>query len=250
MAKAVFRFYEELNDFLPPDRRKTDFTYEFNGSPGIKDAVEALGVPHTEADLILVNGDPVDFSYRLEEGDRVSVYPVFESFDISGTSLNRPRPLREPRFILDVHLGTLARKLRLLGFDTLYRTDYDDEEIADAASREGRIVLTRDTGLLKRKAVSRGYWLRNTDPDLQIEEIVRRFQLENLIRPFERCPTCNGSIREVPKEEIAHLLEPKTRKYYTRFFRCTECGQIYWRGSHYSRILEQIDRLKNRDKGA
>jgi hypothetical protein len=249
MAEAVFRFYEELNDFLPPERKKTDFTYRFSGSPGIKDAVEALGVPHTEVDLILVDGEPVDFSYRLEEGDRVSVYPVFESFDISETTRNRSRPLREPRFILDVHLGALARKLRLLGFDTLYRTDYDDARIADIASREERIVLTRDTGLLKRKAVSRGYWLRETDPELQIEEIVRRFQLENLIRPFDRCPNCNGPIREVPKEEVEHLLEPKTRRYYDRFFRCSGCGQIYWRGSHYSRILEKIDRLKKRDTG-
>ena len=249
MPTAVFRFYEELNDFLSPERKKTDFTYEFKGSPGIKDAIEAIGVPHTEIDLILVDGDPVDFFYRLEDGDRVSVYPVFESFDISGLTRNRPRPLREPRFILDVHLGSLARKLRLLGFDSLYRTDYSDDEIAGISSREGRIVLTRDRGLLKRKAVSRGYWLRNTDPDLQVEEIVRRFQLEDLIRPFDRCPNCNGPIGEVPKDEVAHLLEPKTRRYYTRFFRCSGCGQIYWRGSHYSRILEKIDRIKNRDKG-
>src|SRR3989338_9144205 len=116
MSRAHFRFYEELNDFLPPERRKTTFTREFRNRASVKDMIEALGVPHTEVDLILVNGASVDFSYLVQDGDRISVYPMFESFDIRPLVHLRPRPLREPKFVLDTHLGKLAVYLRLLGF--------------------------------------------------------------------------------------------------------------------------------------
>src|SRR5262249_31383318 len=156
MNRACFRFYAELNDFLPPGRRGVTFTYSFEGSPSIKDLIEALGVPHTEVDLILVNGESVDFAYRVREGDRISVYPVFESLDITPLLRVRPRPLRETRFVLDTHLGRLAAYLRLLGFDTLYRNDAGDDELARISSGEGRILLTRDRGLLKRSQVTHG----------------------------------------------------------------------------------------------
>ena len=120
MNRAHFRFYEELNEFLPHHKRKTEFVYHFHGAPSVKDAVEAIGVPHVEVDIILVNGISVSFSRKLSDGDRISVYPVFESFDVSAVTHLRARPLREPRFILDVHLGRLAKYLRLCGFDTLF----------------------------------------------------------------------------------------------------------------------------------
>lgn len=156
MKSAHFRFYEELNDFLPASRQKTEFVWHFRGKPSIKDAIESLGVPHTEVDLILINGRSVSFEHHLFDGDRISVYPVFESLDISPVSrLGRP-PLRDPAFICDVHLGRLARLLRMLGFDTLYSTSYSDPQIVHIAGTQRRIILTRDRGVLKRKAVCRG----------------------------------------------------------------------------------------------
>jgi len=190
---AFFRFYEELNDFLPRNKRKISFEQHFEGNPGIKDVIEALGVPHAEVDMILVNGQSVDFEYQLQDGDRVAVYPVFEALDISAVSKVRQAPLREPKFILDVHLGKLAKRLRLLGFDTLYRNDLEDNEVVEISLKEKRIILTRDIGLLKNKKVTHGYWLRSQQPKRQLREIVSRFDLKNLIRPFTRCLECNGS---------------------------------------------------------
>ncbi len=157
MPAAVFRFYAELNDFLPRIRRFKDAPYRFENSQTIKDAIEAQGVPHTEVELILVNGELRDFGYHLHPSDRVSVYPVFESLDVSELLRVRPEPLREVRFVLDAHLGRLAVYLRLLGFDTMYRNDIGDEELARISRDEGRILLTRDRGLLKRSAVMHGY---------------------------------------------------------------------------------------------
>ena len=161
MPRATLRFYAELNDFLPPKDRHQPVQRSFRGRPSIKDLIEAAGVPHTEIDLLLVNGESVDFAYPVGDGDRISVYPVFESVDIKSATKVRPEPLRELRFVLDVHLGRLAAYLRLAGFDTVYRNDLDDAELARIAS-SGRVLLTRDQGLLKRRAVHRGYWLRAT----------------------------------------------------------------------------------------
>ncbi len=240
MNEARFRFYEELNDFLPARRRKRDFTYAFTGAPAIKDAIEALGIPHVEVDLILVDGRSVDFTHTLQDGERIAVYPVFESLDISPVTRLRERPLRNPRFICDVHLGKLARRLRLLGFDTLYRDDYDDPEIARLAAEQKRCVLTRDTGLLKRNEVERGYWLRSTEIQAQLAEVVTRLDLSAAIIPFTRCTACNGKVEPVEKADIEHRLEPQTRQHYDDFKRCQDCTRIYWKGSHYARLLRDI----------
>ncbi|MEJ2722847.1 MAG: Mut7-C RNAse domain-containing protein, partial [bacterium] len=151
---ARFRFYEELNDFLPADRKKVGFTYRFSGTPAVKDAIEAIGVPHTEIELIIANGTSVGLDYRLRDGDFVAVYPVFEGIDVTPIVRLREGPLRRVAFILDVHLGKLARRLRMLGFDTLYRNDYRDSDIVRLAALENRIVLTRDTGILKTGSVT------------------------------------------------------------------------------------------------
>lgn len=240
---AVFRFYQELNDFLPKHRKKKAFFFEFSGEPSIKDSIESLGVPHTEVDLILVGSESVPFSYQLKDGDRVSVYPVFESFDISGTSCLRPFPLREPRFVLDVHLGKLARFLRMLGFDALYRNDYDDPEIAEMSADEGRIVLTRDRGLLKRKIITRGYCVRSPYPKEQVAEVLKRFQLRGMVSLFHRCITCNSAIFPVEKAEVCEKLPLRTRKYYDCFYRCAGCGKIYWQGSHFIKMRDFIENL-------
>ncbi len=239
--KAHLRFYEELNDFLPSDKRKRSFAYLFYGSPSVKDVIEALGIPHVEVDLILVNGESVDFAYRLSSGDKVSVYPVFESLDISSQIRLREKPIRITRFVLDVHLGKVAKNLRMLGFDTIYENNLDDAEIIDIAEREERIILTRDRELLKHGRVSRGYWVRSKKPDRQMMEILKRFDLKSQIKPFHRCMSCNGEIKDVDKKEIEEQLEPKTRQYYDEFFICSNCRKIYWKGSHFDKMEQKIE---------
>ena len=241
MAKiAHFRFYEELNDFLPAVSRKKSYPYRFSGSPSVKDAIEAIGIPHTEVDLILVNGDSVGFNYQLSENDRISVYPVFESLNISGIGKLRDKPLRNPAFILDVHLGKLAKYLRMTGFDTLYEKNYVDSEIVEISHKERRIILTRDIGILKHKTIRHGYWVRSQNPKEQFREVIKRFDLYDIIRPFHRCINCNGLISKIQKDQIVNQLEPNTRNYYHEFYRCGSCKKIYWKGSHYERMQKFI----------
>ncbi len=234
--QAILRFYGPLNDFLPPDQRHRDWPYPFQGRPTVKHALEALGVPHPEVELALVNGESVPFDYVLCDGDRASIYPPFTGLDIGELSGVRPPPLTEARFILDNHLGKLAAYLRMLGFDSLYRNDYDDEALAQLASEERRILLTRDRGLLMRSLVTHGYWLRSKDPRLQLREIVARFDLAGRARPFRHCLRCNGLLQPVSKDQVNDRLEPKTRLYYDDFFQCPDCRQVYWRGSHFERM--------------
>ena len=231
-ASAEFRFYEELNDFLPPGRRRVDFAYSVAGTRSVKDAIEAIGVPHTEVDLILVDGESVGFERVLCGGERVAVYPVFERLDIAPLQHLRPRPLRDPRFVLDVHLGKLARHLRLAGFDCLYRNDYRDSELVTAALAEQRIILTRDKGLLKQRLVTHGYFVRETESEEQLREVVRALQLQSDVRSFTRCRECNAELREVPKAEVLARLPQKVRAAYERFQLCPGCGRIYWKGDH------------------
>jgi uncharacterized protein with PIN domain len=243
---AHFRFYEELNDFLPPEKKKVSFSYSFNGNPSVKDSIEAIGIPHPEVDLVLVNGESVAFNYQVQNGDRVSVYPVFESIDISPVIHLRPEPLRDTKFILDVHLGKLAKLLRMLGFDSLYSNEYEDAEIVAVAVREHRIILTCDRGLLKHGAVTHGYCVRSRDTNEQLQEIINRFDLSGQIKPFYRCSACNGLVKTADKETIRNKLEPKTAEYYDRFFMCSACGKIYWEGSHFNTLSKKIETiLKN-----
>jgi uncharacterized protein with PIN domain len=243
MKHAQFRFYAELNDFLPRERRFSDFGHAFDGHPSIKDTIEALGVPHTEVDLILANGESVDFSYQLQDDDRISIYPVFENFDITPIQRLRPRPLRVVRFVLDTHLGRLAAYLRLLGFDTLYRNDADDPELARISRDEQRVLLTRDRGLLKRSIVTHGYYIRETDPQKQVVEVVLHFDLFRVIEPFRRCLRCNGVLEEVSKDEISSQLPPLASQSFDEFRRCQGCGKVFWKGSHYERMAQLIEHV-------
>jgi hypothetical protein len=248
MRKQVdVRFYAELNGFLAPWRRGGATSYAFEVSGSVKDMIETLGVPHTEVDLILVNGAPEDFTYRLRNGDRISVYPVFESIDISALVRCRPQPLRELRFVADTHLGRLVRYLRMLGFDTKYRDDTQDAELATLSSKEGRILLTRDRGLLKRNVVTRGYCVRATDSREQLNEVLQRFDLSGAIVPFSRCVHCNSLLRPTRKDLIRDRLPPKTEQYYEDFHVCPGCERIYWKGSHYRRMLRFMEGLLARE---
>lgn len=237
------RMYEELNDFLPVHRRKQEFQVEFPERRSVKDLIESTGVPHVEVDMILVNGEPVDFDYILRHNDRISVYPVFERFDVSGMTPRWQGPLRDPRFVCDVHLRPLARYLRLLGFDTDYSPERDDPELADVSHRERRVLLTRDRGLLMRRIVDRGLYVRNRDPDKQLREIMERLQFRNCIDPFSRCMECNGIIERMETEKALERVPPGVASWCREFFRCRECGKIYWKGSHYEKLLERVKSL-------
>ena len=241
---AEFRFYEELNDFLPPEKRKRSFKHRFRGTPSVKDTIEAIGIPHTEVDLVLVNGQSVGFDHILRGGERVAVYPVFERLDVSPVTRLRPTPLRESRFVVDVHLGTLARYLRLLGFDTVWRNDLQDPEIIHCASRERRIILTRDLGILKDGRVTHGYWLRSIDPQAQVEEVVRVFDLGSQLAPYSRCMECNGTVRSISRREAAPRVPLQVFLVYRDFSRCESCGRVYWAGSHQRRLGAVIERAQ------
>lgn len=241
MKRADVRFYAELNDFLPPENRARTITYSFEVSGSVKDMIESLGMPHTEVDLILVNGHAMDFTYRVREGDRISVYPEFRSIDISPHAHLRPQPPPEIRFVADTHLGRLAAYLRMLGFDTSYRNDYADEELARLSADEDRILLTRDRGLLMRTVVTRGCYLRATESARQLAELLHRLNLARASTPFRRCMHCNAVLRPIPKETISDRLLPQTRQHFHEFYNCPQCGRIYWKGSHYRHMRRLIE---------
>jgi uncharacterized protein with PIN domain len=244
MATATIRFYEELNDFLPARKQKQDLTVVFTRGNSVKDMIESLGVPHTEIDLILVNHAPVDFSYKVRDQDMISVYPIFETFDISTLNRLRPEPLRRVRFILDTHLGKLARYLRMLGFDTLYDNRINDIDLAKIAGSGGqRIVLTRDVGLLKHKRINHGYFVRATQPRKQLVELLDRFDLRRQVTPFKRCVHCNGLLEPVQKPAVRGQVPEGIYRKFQVFVRCSCCGQIYWQGSHYERMHNYIRML-------
>jgi uncharacterized protein with PIN domain len=239
------RAYAELNEFLAAESRGVTVRRPFRGHQTVKDVLEAMGIPHTEVDLILVNGSPQGFSYRPSVGDRIAAYPMFEALDIGSTARLRPMALRDSRFVVDVNLGRLARLLRVLGFDVWWSSDADDATLAEVSLDEQRILLTRDRGLLKRRAVTHGLFVHSQDPEEQTLEVIRRLDLRQRLAPLTRCLHCNGKLAEVSKDEVIDQLEPLTRQYYEEFSRCAECGRIYWAGSHHARLLGLVDRLRN-----
>lgn len=240
MPSLRIRLYAELNDFLPRACRSRTLLREVAPRTPLKDVLEGLGVPHTEIDLVLVDGVSVDLGHVPGDGALVSVYPVFESFDIASLSRIRPEPLRRLAFVLDVHLGRLAAYLRMAGFDALYWTSASDATLADVASREGRVLLTRDQGLLKRRVVTHGYWLRATHPPTQFVEVVRRFDLLRLAAPFTRCLRCNAVLRAAPPEVVARLAPPRIRAQHDEFSYCAACRRVYWKGSHHARMVRLL----------
>jgi uncharacterized protein with PIN domain len=241
--QATFRFYAELTDFLARDINAGTMTVGFDVPGNVKDMIESCGVPHTEVDLILINGQSVDFAHRVTDGDRISVYPLFESVDVTPLLMVRPPPPPRIRFVADNHLSRLARFLRLLGIDTTYGPDWTDGELVRISRTEERILLTRDVGLLKHGSLTHGYFVRATEPYEQVTEVGRRFQLARHLEPFTRCMNCNGALRPVEKEEVAHRIPPQTRSRVEDFRRCMSCDQIYWEGSHHrslTRIIESV----------
>ncbi|MCL4869855.1 MAG: twitching motility protein PilT [Anaerolineae bacterium] len=243
--KAILRFYANLNDFLPPDKRQQPLVMSLNEPVAVKHLIEAAGVPHPEVELIVQNGRSVEFASLVEDGDRVAVYPLFSLLDLDEMPRLRPRLPDPITFVLDGHLGQLAAYLRMLGFDCLYRNNYDDPELAQISHDENRVLLTRDRRLLMRKQVIHGYCLRDTDPRQQLLELLARFALRPHIRPWQRCIRCNGDLAAIAKEAIIDRLEPKTQLYYDEFQICQSCQQIYWQGSHFRRMQPFIEEIVN-----
>jgi uncharacterized protein with PIN domain len=239
------RAYAELNNFLAPESRGVTVRRPFRSHQTVKDVLEAMGIPHTEVDLILVNGSPQGFSYRPSVGDRIAAYPVFEALDIGSTARLRPVPLRDTRFVVDVNLGRLARLLRVLGFDVWWSSDADDATLTEVSLDEQRILLTRDRGLLKRRAITHGLFVHSQHPEEQTLEVIKRLDLRQRLAPLTRCLHCNGKLAAVSKDEVIDRLEPLTRQYYEEFSRCAECGRVYWAGSHHARLLSLVERLRD-----
>ena len=243
IVTATFRFYEELNDFLAPAHRRQAFEVPCARGATVKHMIEALGVPHTEVELELVNGESVSFDRLLCNGDRVAVYPRFEALDISPLLRLREHPLRVTRFVADAHLGGLARLLRLTGFDTLYDNHFEDREIEAVARRDGRIVLTRDRELLKHRGITHGCYVHALEPARQLAELFERLDLARSARPFSLCLQCNSPLREIAKAQVEARLPPAVRARHQRFSTCDSCGRIFWEGSHWRRMRAQVDAL-------
>ena len=241
MVIATFRFYEELNDFLAPERRRCEFSAPCARAATTKHMIEALGVPHTEVELILVNGESAGFDRLLRDGDRVAVYPKFEALDITPLLRVREWPLRVTHFVADAHLGGLARLLRMAGFDTLYRNDYGDSEIAAISIREARIVLTRDRELLKQRGITHGCYVHALKPAQQFREIVNRLDLARSMRPFRLCISCNAPLRAVDKVVVFDRLPPSVQANYENFTTCDLCGGVFWQGSHWKRMQALLE---------
>ena len=243
MATAEFRFHADLNFFLSPKNKHTSFSHHFKDRPSIKDTIESLGVPHPEVYFIVVNGKAVDFSYIVKDGDRIEVYPISVTPEVTPTLCIGPPPLSVPRFVLDVHLGKLASSLRMLGFDTLYRNDYEDRELAQISAQESRILLTRDRVLLMRSIVTYGYYIRSKSHDRQLMEVLRRFHLLGSFKPFQRCIRCNGLLTPVDKASILDQLPELVKQQVDEFSRCENCDKVYWRGTHVERMQQLIDKV-------
>lgn len=238
---VTLHFFAELNDFLKNDQRDKEFHHELDKPRSVKDLIESFGIPHTEINIIIANERSIDFNYPVEAEDNIQVYPAFQQPDVSPVTRLQTTP--EPRFILDVHLGKLAAYMRMMGFDTLYRNDYDDPELANISANENRILLTCDRRLLMRKEIDYGYFVRSRIPKQQFMEVMERFLLKDEYQPFSRCIDCNGLIQPVDKEEVTSQLQPKTRQYYNDFYQCQSCNKIYWEGNHVFQMQTVIKEL-------
>ena len=240
---ATFRFYEELNDFLARERRGREFDCRCARAATAKHMIEALGVPHTEVELVLVNGESARFEHPLRDGDRVAVYPKFEALDVTPLLRVREKPLRETRFVADAHLGGLAHLLRMTGFDTLYDNHFHDDEIERLADTQGRIVLTRDRDLLKRRSITHGCYVRSLHSEPQLREVFGRLDLARSAQPFTRCLSCNLPLHAIDKTLVAPRLPPAVRDRYQHFAACEGCARVFWEGTHWQRMRATVDAL-------
>lgn len=245
LKRATFRFRDSLNDFLPDKRKNKKFNYYFRGKPNLKDAIQAMGVPHCEVNYVIADYISVPFQNFLNNGNDIEVYPngVFPHNSPVKLLPLYANPDISKGLILDVQLGKLAKFLRILGIDAIYKNDYGDQEIASTSASSGRLILTRDVDLLKLNMVEYGYWVRETDPEKQFTEVLSRFFTGFSFALFSRCLICNHTISAISKEEIVSRLKPKTCRYFDEFYYCSRCDKIFWKGSHYEHMQKFLSRI-------
>lgn len=244
MIHLNITFHQTLRDLLHPKNRGLDsinHIIPYHGS--IKDVIESLRIPHTEIGELMVNGEQVDFSYHVWDGDRITVNNHKTPVDPCTPDILRPKPLPAFRFMTDVNVAKLSPLLRMAGFDAICIPGLDDTAIAGTAVQQNRILLSRDRGLLKRKIIIHGHLVRAHMPEEQLREVIHFYGLRDRTQPFCRCMSCNGVLKEIEKEKISHRLEPLTRKYYHTFYHCPDCDKIYWSGSHKSGMIQLLSRI-------
>ncbi len=240
MKKSYFRFYGQLNDFLPPEKRQKTIPYSYWGNPTIQDACAAQGVPHPEIFFVLQGSQPVNLKDNLRGEERISVYPRWTNLELPSKWQQHPGFPAYPLFAAADHLGKLARLMRILGFDVVFKGEGEEE---------GRIILTRKLPDLKMNRISLGYMPRSDEPYSQLEEVLDYFNLREKIKPLSRCPGCNSGLKPVAAEKIWDRLEPKTKKYYRKFKLCPSCDKIYWRGSHFRRLQKKLGNIVPSEEG-
>jgi uncharacterized protein with PIN domain len=243
MKRARIRFYGELNEYLPLEHRGLEFDWTFHVKRSVKDIIESNRVPHAEVDLVLVNSRSVGFDHVAADGDRISVYPVFESIDLRPILKVRPSPLRVSRFVLDAHLGRLAAYLRLFGFDTVHRNNWDESALTAVSQNEHRILLTRDREVLNSSEVTHGRCISEMNPRLQLLEVLEGFDLRASVRVFSRCLDCNSLLAEQARAELIRQVPPREPGQCSRFWRCPGCGRLYWDGPRHRRMREFVKRV-------
>jgi hypothetical protein len=245
--KVRLRFHGDLNVFLGSKTDDAVIERPLSEKTSIKDVIESCGVPHPEVDLILVDDQPVGFGHTVAADAKVEVFAV-ENRDTNNTA-TRLRAVGITKFVADGHLGSLTRNLRLLGFDVAYQRNADDRQLLEVMARENRALLTRDRRLLMHGIVQHGYYPRSQNADEQTIEVVRRFDLSELIAPFTRCLRCNAPLEEAAKADVIDKLEPLTKIYYDQFRRCPDCEQIYWSGSHFPKLQKRVEEIRSRARG-
>lgn len=240
--EAIVRFLGELRSMVAGCDADGLLRYPVTRRASIKDVIEALGVPHTEIERIVVLGRERGFTLPVEPGQAITVHPADPPLDVTRPTVLRPDPLARLTFAADANVGRLATLLRLLGYDTTYAPQADDAALAAHAAQTGRVVLSRDRGCLKRTAIVFGHWIRANDPQEQLRDVARRYGLR-AIAPFRRCLRCNEPLQAVAKKDILAQLLPKTKKYFDAFMRCPHCGRIYWAESHYDGMRQRLEAL-------
>jgi len=240
MPELKLVFSETFCTFSRKIPRKAALPYLLTRRATVKDIIESVGVPHPEVGEIWWEGRLVDFTFIPEHEGVVTVNPVSAPFDVTVPSLLRPVAFKQVRFIADINVGKLAILLRMLGLDTALKPNYKDADIARCSENDQRIVLSKDVGLLKHRRITHARYVRAIHPDGQLREVVRFFGLSPPYNAFSRCIRCNSQLIPVPKEQILHRLEPKTRKYFHRFKICPDCDRIFWKGSHHQLMKQRL----------
>lgn len=246
-GRVLLRCYAELNDYLPKVCRQRELPVPLSDAATVGSLIVGQKIPVEAVEVALVNGNSCGLDRVLRDGDRVSLYPMFETIDATPLLRLRGQPLRQMRFVADAHLGRLARYLRLLGFDTLFENDPGDPELARISSQEGRVLLSRDRELLQRRSLTHALWIPPIRPHEQLVYLVEHLDLRGLFKPFTRCTVCNGLLSPVSREHSDPDVPPSVRAAFDTFWRCDGCARVYWQGSHYERLKVLVGQLSPAD---